>query len=236
MFIAIQYPPSSSFPQSTGPSHLIGPSSSLTSLTDSLSSMQSAQPYADFTTIPSLLTPHMDLARIIPISLPSSSACNAQQQRLLLPPPSVYASSVWSSTVTSFQSETWPIQHISESIPATQSSSSLPQCSPPRSPQLTPLNPSPGDFEAQAVHKVASPIEDEDRISFANGLAENPNTASAGAPPGDSQHPVNPLRLTLQSTGLSPLHNSPNLDFDPINPDPAGPMSNSESSSDSDST
>ena len=47
---------------------------------------------------------------------------------------------------------------------------------------------------------------------------------------------MNPLRLTLQSTGLSPLHNSPNLDFDPINPDPAGPMSDSESSSDSDST
>ena len=52
---------------------------------------------------------------------------------------------------------------------------------------------SPGHLEVQAIHKVASPIEDEDRNSFANRLAENPNTASAGTLPGDSQHPVNPL-------------------------------------------
>jgi hypothetical protein len=71
---------------------------------------------------------------------------------------------------------------------------------------------------------------------LANGLAKNLNTASAGAPPGsDSQQIVNPLQLTLQSIRSSPLHNSPNLDFDPINTDLAGAMSDSESSSDSNS-
>jgi hypothetical protein len=230
--IAMQYVPSASCSQLTGPSHFIGPSPPLTFLTGSQSSWQSAQLFTDFSTFPSLLTSHTDLARMIPISLPCSSAFNAQQQRLLLPPPSVYASP---PTVTSFQSETQSeTLPIRESFFATQSSYSPPQCSPSWSPQPAPLNPSPGDLEPRAVHKVASPIEDEDRNSFANKLAKNLNTASAGAPPGsDSQQTVNPLQLTLQSTRSSPLHDSPNLDFDPINTDVAGAMSDSESRSDS---
>ena len=44
---------------------------------------------------------------------------------------------------------------------------------------------------------------------------------------------MNLLHLTLQSTGSNPLHNSPNLDFDPINADPAGAGSDSGSNSDS---
>jgi hypothetical protein len=75
------------------------------------------------------------------------------------------------------------------------------------------------------------------KSSFANSLAKTLNTAFAGAPPRSHsvQHTVNPLQLTLQSTGSSSLHNSPNLDFDPIDTDPAGARSDSESSSDSSS-
>jgi len=80
------------------------------------------------------------------------------------------------------------------------------------------------------------------RSSFVNSLAKTLNIAFTCALPGSDsvQHTLNPLQLTLQSTGSNPLHNAPNLDFDPINADPAGARSDSgsslDSSSDSDST
>jgi len=74
------YIPTISFQRLITPSNFIGPS----------------QPPTD--TILSLLGPHTDTTGIMTLSLPNSSASNAQQQRLLLPPPSV----------------TLPIQHLLE--------------------------------------------------------------------------------------------------------------------------
>ena len=74
------YIPTVPFRRLISPSNFIGPS----------------QPPTD--TILSSLAPHIDTTGIMTLFLPNSSASNAQQQRLLLPPPSV----------------TLPIQHLSE--------------------------------------------------------------------------------------------------------------------------
>jgi hypothetical protein len=110
------YIPTAPFQQLITPSNFIGPS----------------QPTD---TILSLLGPHIDTTGMKKLSLPDSSAFNAQkQQRLLLPPPSV----------------TLPIQDLSEPF---------------TTPPSTSLNLSAADFdEGQADLRVASPI-DEDRAS-----------------------------------------------------------------------
>jgi len=267
MFIATQYVPAISFPQLiNSPSHFLGPSPpsntpiELTSVTmnqklsiaGAQSSLPPAHPFIDLN-IPSVLAPR-DPTGIMTASLPNSSACNAQQRRLLLPPPSVHAPSVLSPTISSgilsahpnkgpqplrvnpplSQLVEYPITHHSESVQVDDACPSWP-------PQSTPLNPSPANFEPQPNRRVTSPIEGDDRNSFANALAKNLNTAFVGAPPGNGslQLNMNPPQLILQSDALAPLHDFSNLDFDLHNNDPADAMPDSEScdtSSDSDSS
>jgi hypothetical protein len=101
-----------------------------------------------------------------------------------------------------------------------------------------------GSDELDEPRPIAKDLDNDHgaRSSFANSLAKTLNTAFTRALPGSDsvQHTLNPLQLTLQSTGSNPLHNSPNVEFDPIDADPAGARSDSggssDSSSDSDST
>jgi hypothetical protein len=159
--------------------------------------------------MPSLLGHHIDTTGIMTLSLPNSSASNAQQQRLLLPPPSV----------------TLPIQHLSEpfttppSTPLNPSAANFEEqadfrvASPIDEDRNFPMDegrnpPMDEDRHSPMDEDRHSPM-DEDRPSFANELVKTLNTAFTGAPP----HAVNPLAL----------HDFPN-DFD-LN----GPVTHSES-------
>ena len=254
----MQYVPAISFPQLISPSHFIGPSPphntpresrSVTvdqnlSTTGAQWSLLSAHPFINAST-PSLFAQPMGT---MTLSLPNSSDCNTQQQRLLLPPPSVHAPSVLSPTASSIAHHSELVQVVDTCLTSSireqakarvpQSSSSPPQCSPSWPPQSIPLNPSPANFEPQADHGVTSPIEDDDRSYFADALlAKTLNTAFADAPPGNDslQHTVNPLELTLQSGALGSLDDFPDFDFDLTDNDPTDVRSDSESSSDTSS-
>jgi len=176
------YIPTVAFQQLITPSNFIGPS----------------QPPTD--TMPSLLGHHIDTTGIMTLSLPNSSASNAQQQRLLLPPPSV----------------TLPIQHLSEpfttppSTPLNPSAANFEEQADLR--VASPIDedrnfPMDEDRNPPMDEDGHSPM-DEDRPSFENELVKTLNTAFTGAPP----HAVNPLAL----------HDFPN-DFD-LN----GPVTHSE--------
>ena len=248
MLIATQHVPTTSFPQLISPPHFIGPSPPQLSITGAQSSLPSVHPFIDPTVL-SPLAPRIDPTEIMTLSLPNSTASNVQQQRLLLlPPPIAHRSKpvqVVDTCLTSSIRERLAARVQSEIFDPfinTQSSSSAPQSSPSPPQHSTPLNPSSTNFEAHADRTVTSSIENDDRNSFANALAKNLNTAFAGAPPGNNSlpHTVNPLHLTLLSGALDPLHDFPNLDFDPNTNDPVDigfdSKSSSDTSSDSDSS
>ena len=140
------YIPTVPFRRLISPSNFIGPS----------------QPPSD--TILSLLAPRIDTTGIMTLSLPNSSASNAQQQRLLLPPPSV----------------TLPIQHLSEPFTTPPSTSLNPSAanfegqadlrvaSPIDEDRNFPMD---EDRNPPVDEDRHSPM-DEDRHSFANELVE----------------------------------------------------------------
>ena len=171
------YIPTVPFRQLISPSNFIGPS----------------QPPTD--TILPLLGPHIDTTGIM-TSFLNSNTSNTQQQRLLLPPPSV----------------TLPIQHFSESF-TTPPSTSLNPSTANFEGQADLRAASPIDEDRNLpMDEDRNPLVDEDRHSpmdedrhyFANELVETLNTAFTGAPPWQT---VNPLAL----------HDVPN-DFDLNNP------------------
>jgi len=143
------YIPTVSFQQPISPPNFIGPSQAPTD------------------TILSLLGHHIDTTGIMTLSLPNSSASNAQQRRLLLPPPSV----------------TLPIQHLLEPF-TTPPSTSL-------NPSAANFEEQADLRVASPINEDRNFPMDEDRPSFANELIKTLNTAFTGAP----QHTVNPLVL-----------------------------------------
>jgi len=243
--LALQYVPAISFPQLISPSSL--PSTRL--LIDP--------------TLPPSLAPHTDPTGTTTAFFSNCSIRNAQQQRLLPLPPPVHVLPVLSPAASSIahrnESDACPTSSILEQVEALvpyglltnrhipepfinrQASSSQPQRLPFCPPQSTLLNPSPVNYdEAHADHGVTPPIEDGDRDSFANVLANNLNAAFAGAPAGsdEPQQNANPLLLASHSGVLAPHLEI--LDFELDNNSPADGRlvseSRMDSSSDSDSS
>ena len=217
----MQYAPTTSFPQLNNPSQLIGPSLSSTNIIPS-----SLAPHMDTTGIMSLslLNSSASNTQQQRLLLPPPSSLSPTVSSSILPPyhnqgpqPPLFnpllvhhsksaqvvdrTTSIRERLTPLIQSETLPIQRISELF---------------TTPPSTSLNPSAVNFEGRADLSVTPP---EGRNFFANELANNLNTAFTGAPP-RLQHTVNPL----QQSGVVPLHKFPdNLDLN-------NPATHSESS------
>ena len=197
MLLGMQYAPTVSFPQLINPSDLqfIGPSLPSTNTIPSLlaphidvmgtMSLSLPNSSASNTQLQWLLLPppsvHLlsSLSPTVPLSILSPYYNQGPQPPLFNPLLAHHTqvvdrtTSICEQVTAVIQSETLPIQHISQPF---------------TTPPSTSLNPSAVNFEGQADLSIVSP---EDRNSFANELAKNLITAFTGAPP-RLQHTVNP--------------------------------------------
>jgi len=184
------YIPTVPFRQSISPPNFIGPSQAPTD------------------TILSLLGHHIDTTGVMTLFLPNSSASNAQQQRLLLPPPSDIAHP---TSLGTFHHP--PSTSLNPSAANFEEQADLGVVSPIDEGRNCPMdadrNPPVDEDRNPPMDEDRHSPMDEDGPSFANELVNTLNTAFTGAP----QHTINPLAL----------HDFPN-DFD-LN----GPATPSES-------